>query len=34
MFEVDEWDATPQADDIRRILASQKRFFDSFRCSA
>ena len=33
-FEVDEWDATPQADDIRRILASQKRFFDSFRCSA
>jgi len=33
-FEVDEFDPTPQPDDIRRILASQKRFFDAFRCSA
>jgi glycine/D-amino acid oxidase-like deaminating enzyme len=33
-FEVDEWDATPQPADIRRILASQKRFFDAFRCTA
>jgi glycine/D-amino acid oxidase-like deaminating enzyme len=33
-FEVDEFDPTPQPEDIRRILASQKRFFDSFRCTA
>ena len=33
-FEVDEFDPTPQPADIARILASQKEFFDSFRCSA
>ena len=33
-FEVDEWDATPQPADISRILASQKRFFSAFRCTA
>jgi len=33
-FEVDEWDATPQPADIARILASQKRFFSAFRCTA
>lgn len=33
-FERDVWDPTPQPADISRILASQKSFFDSFRCSA
>ena len=33
-FEVDEWDATPQPADIARIIASQKSFFDTFRCTA
>jgi len=33
-FEVDEWDPTPRAEDIARIIASHKRFFDSFRCGA
>jgi D-amino-acid oxidase len=33
-FEVDEFDPTPQPADIARILASQKEFFDSFRCNA
>ena len=33
-FEVDEWDTTPQPADIARILASQKRFFSAFRCTA
>ena len=33
-FEVDEWDATPRAEDIARIIASHKRFFESFRCGA
>jgi glycine/D-amino acid oxidase-like deaminating enzyme len=33
-FELDEWDPTPQPTDIARILASQKRFFNSFRCTA
>jgi hypothetical protein len=33
-FEVDEWDPTPQPADIQRIIASQKRFFDAFRCTA
>jgi D-amino-acid oxidase len=33
-FEVDEWDTTPQPADIARIVASHKRFFDSFRCAA
>ncbi len=33
-FEYDEWDPTPQASDIARILDSQKRFFDAFRCVA
>jgi glycine/D-amino acid oxidase-like deaminating enzyme len=33
-FERDVWDATPQPGDIARILASHKRFFASFRCTA
>jgi D-amino-acid oxidase len=33
-FERGEWDATPQPDDIARIIASHKRFFDAFRCTA
>jgi glycine/D-amino acid oxidase-like deaminating enzyme len=33
-FEVDQWDATPQPDAIARILATHKRFFASFRCTA
>lgn len=33
-FEVDEWDTTPQPADIARIIASQKSFFDTFRCTA
>jgi len=33
-FELDQWDATPQPATIARILASQKRFFESFRCTA
>jgi glycine/D-amino acid oxidase-like deaminating enzyme len=33
-FEVDEWDPTPQPDAIARILATHKRFFSSFRCTA
>jgi glycine/D-amino acid oxidase-like deaminating enzyme len=33
-FELDQWDPTPQPADIARIIASQKRFFDSFRCTA
>jgi hypothetical protein len=33
-FEVDQWDATPQPATIDRIVREQKRFFDSFRCTA
>ena len=33
-FEFDTWDATPQPADIARILGSQKRFFEGFRCTA
>ena len=33
-FEHEEWDATAQPDDIARIIASHKRFFDGFRCTA
>jgi len=33
-FEFDTWDPTPQPADIAEILASHKRFFDSFRCLA
>ena len=33
-FELDEWDATPQPNDISRILRVHKAFFDSFRCTA
>jgi D-amino-acid oxidase len=33
-FEVDQWDATPQSATIDRIIRDQKRFFDSFRCTA
>jgi glycine/D-amino acid oxidase-like deaminating enzyme len=33
-FEHGVWDPTPQPDDIARIIASQKRFFSSFRCAA
>jgi D-amino-acid oxidase len=33
-FELDQWDAVTDPATIARILASQKRFFDSFRCVA
>jgi len=33
-FELDQWDVTPQPDTIARIVSSQKRFFESFRCTA
>jgi len=33
-FERDVWDPTPQPADITRIIASQKSFFDGFRCGA
>jgi glycine/D-amino acid oxidase-like deaminating enzyme len=33
-FELDQWDATPQPDTIAHIISAQKRFFDSFRCTA
>ena len=33
-FELDQFDATPDPATIARILASHKRFFDSFRCTA
>jgi D-amino-acid oxidase len=33
-FEHDEWDATAQPQDIARIVASHKRFFNAFRCVA
>jgi glycine/D-amino acid oxidase-like deaminating enzyme len=33
-FEVDQWDPTPQPTDIERIIATHKRFFESFRCTA
>jgi hypothetical protein len=33
-FEVGEWDPTPQPATIQRIVSSQKRFFESFRCAA
>jgi glycine/D-amino acid oxidase-like deaminating enzyme len=32
-FELDQWDPTPQPEAIARILSSQKRFFDAFRCT-
>ena len=33
-FERNEWDATPQAGDIARIVANHRRIFSAFRCSA
>ena len=33
-YERGEWDATPQPDDIARILASHRRLFGQFRCTA
>jgi glycine/D-amino acid oxidase-like deaminating enzyme len=33
-FELDEWDTTPDPATIARIIASHKRFFSSFRCTA
>jgi glycine/D-amino acid oxidase-like deaminating enzyme len=33
-FELDQWDPTPQPQTVARILTSQKRFFESFRCTA
>jgi glycine/D-amino acid oxidase-like deaminating enzyme len=33
-FERDVFDATPQPADIARIVASHKRFFEGFRCTA
>jgi glycine/D-amino acid oxidase-like deaminating enzyme len=33
-FELDQWDPTPRPERIARIVASHKRFFDAFRCTA
>ena len=33
-FELDLWDTTPEPATIQRIVAAQKHFFDSFRCTA
>jgi D-amino-acid oxidase len=33
-FERGEWDATPQPEDIARIIASHRRLFGGFRCTA
>lgn len=33
-FELDQWDTTPDPPTIERIVSSQKRFFNSFRCTA
>ena len=33
-FERGVWDATPQPDDIERIVSSHKRLFAGFRCTA
>jgi glycine/D-amino acid oxidase-like deaminating enzyme len=33
-FELDQWDTTPEPATIARIVTAQKRFFDSFRCTA
>jgi glycine/D-amino acid oxidase-like deaminating enzyme len=33
-FEMDQWDTTPIPAIIDRIIAGQKRFFSSFRCTA
>ena len=33
-FELDEWDPNPDPAQIASILASHKRFFDGFRCTA
>jgi D-amino-acid oxidase len=33
-FELDQWDPIPQPDRVARIIAAQKRFFESFRCTA
>ena len=33
-FERGEWDATPQPEDIARIVASHRRLFAGFRCTA
>ena len=33
-FERDQWNTTPDPKAIARIVARQKRFFDSFRCTA
>lgn len=33
-FELDQWDATAQPETVARIVAAQKHFFESFRCTA
>ncbi|MFL6786161.1 MAG: FAD-dependent oxidoreductase [Sphingomicrobium sp.] len=33
-FEMDQWDTTTDPATIERIIAGQKRFFSSFRCTA
>lgn len=33
-FERGEWDATPQSEDIARIIGSHRKFFAAFRCTA
>jgi glycine/D-amino acid oxidase-like deaminating enzyme len=33
-FERGEWDATPQPDDVARIIGSHRRLFGDFRCTA
>jgi D-amino-acid oxidase len=33
-FELDQWDAAPEAETISRIVASHRRLFGGFRCTA
>jgi len=33
-FELDEWSTVPEPATVHRMLASHKRFFDAFRCTA
>jgi len=32
-FELDQWDTTPEPEEISRILASHRRLFEGFRCT-
>ena len=33
-FELDEWSTEPEPETIARILASHRRLFEGFRCTA